>query len=70
MLFRSLTVKINDKEIEKALLSQFKTQSNISDYFCKLVEQDSEDKLFSDILLASDQQDCVSKKEVFNALNA
>ncbi len=65
-----LNVKINNKEIEKALLSQFKTQNDISDYFCKLVEQDSEDKAFSAILAKSDKKDFVSKSEVFNALNS
>lgn len=65
-----LTIKINDKEIEKVLLSQFKTQNNISDYFCKLVEQDSEDKVFSTLLAKSDQKDCVSKDEVFSVLNS
>lgn len=64
-----LSLKINNNQIEQALLAKFKTISAIEDYFCKLVKEDAEDEAFAHILDSSNRGDFVSRDEVFNALN-
>ncbi len=64
-----LTLEIDNKEIEKNLLSKFKTESEIKKYFFKLLEDDMEDTKFSTILHESNKHDFVSKEDVFQELD-
>jgi len=64
-----ITVQIDNKEIEQTLLSQFKSPSEIKEYFYQLVVQDIEDKKFVQILKQDNKKNYVSKEDVFEALD-
>lgn len=64
-----ISLEIDNKEIEKTLLSQFKTPQEIKKYLYELVIEDMEDKRFSKLVQEEHKKDYVCKEDIFKVLD-